>query len=367
MMVHEFNLLRRILKERSGINLSADKMDLVEAKLRPLIKEFAFPSFAHLTLALIKPGADGLRSRVAQSLAVLESYFFRDKAPFKYFTEVMLPQLMARRGVSHRIRIWCAASATGQEAYSLAMLLAEAGPKLDGWTIEIVATDFSEEALRKARTGLYSQFEVQRGLPVSLLVKYFQKTGNGWLVRPELRKRVNFHEHNLLDGCRDLGVFDIIFCRNVLIYFDEPLKHAVLGRLSRQLAGDGYLVLGAAETTTGASSDFMPVPEGHHGVFCLTPAVAAARSHRIGRQSHEPKREHGQSPSMTGSVHQSDSHPAGVPDRDKVRAVQLDRATVELLEARARARGISMAELLAEYAASGIPDAEDRQGLHLKS
>jgi len=230
-----------------------------------------------------------------------------------------------------------------------------------------VATDFSEEALRKACTGLYSQFEVQRGLPVSLLVKYFQKTGNGWLVRPELRKRIYFHEHNLLDDCRDLGMFDIIFCRNVLIYFDDPLKHAVLGRLSRQLASDGYLVLGAAETTTGASSDFMPVPRGHHGVFCLTPAVAAARSHRVVRQSPEPKREHGESLSTTGTVHQSDSHPVGVPDRDKVRSVQLDRATVELLEARARARGISMAELLAEYAASAIPDAEDRQGFHLKS
>jgi len=136
---------------------------------------------------------------VAQSLAVLESYFFRDKAPFGYFTEVMLPKLMERRRGSRRIKIWCAASATGQEPYSLAMLLAEAGSQVDGCSIEIVATDFSEEALRKARTGLYSQFEVQRGLPVSLLVKYLQKTGKGWLVRPELRKRITFREHNLLN------------------------------------------------------------------------------------------------------------------------------------------------------------------------
>jgi len=359
MMAHEFNLLRRILKEHSGIDLGADKLDLVEAKLRPLLKEFQFPSFAHLTLALIKPGADALRSRVAQSLAVLESYFFRDKTPFKYFTEVMLPQLMERRRGLRRIRIWCAASATGQEAYSLAMLLAEAGQKIDGWSIEIVATDFSEEALRKARTGLYSQFEVQRGLPVSLLVKYFQKTGNGWLVRPELRKRVSFREHNLLNDCRDLGMFDIIFCRNVLIYFDESLKSAVLRRLSRQLVSDGYLVLGAAETTTGVSPDFVPVPEGHHGVFCLSPAAVAARSHDRAKQRREP---------VAGSVHQADSHAVSVPVRDdKVRAVQLDRATVDLLEARARARGLSVAELLAEYAVSGIPDAEDRQDLPLKS
>ena len=359
MMAHEFNLLRRLLKEHSGINLSADKMDLVEARLRPLLKEFDFPSFAHLTLALIKPGADGLRSRVAQSLAVLESYFFRDKTPFRYFTDVMLPKLMERRSGSRRIRIWCAASATGQEPYSLAMLLAEAGQKIDGWSIEIVATDFSEDALRKARTGLYSQFEVQRGLPVSLLIKYFQKTGGGWLVRPELRKRIAFREHNLLNDCRDLGVFDIIFCRNVLIYFDEPLKNAVLGRLSRQLASDGYLVLGAAETTTGVSPDFMPVPEGHHGVFCLTPAVVAARSHRTARQSREP---------VAGDVRQAEGPAVSVPARDdKVRAVELDRATVDLLEARARARGMTVAELLAEYAASGVPEAEDWRGLHLKS
>ena len=140
-----------------------------------------------------------------------------------------------------------------------------------------MATDFSEDALRKARLGLHSQFDVQRGLPVSKLVKYFQKAGNGWQVKPALRERVVFREHNLLNESEDLGTFDIIFCRNVLIYFDEQLKRAVLGRLSRQLAADGYLVLGAAETTTGASPDFMPVPEGHHGIFCLTPEAIAAR------------------------------------------------------------------------------------------
>ncbi len=353
MMVHEFNLLRRILKERSGIELSQDKMDLVEAKLRPLLKEFEFPSFAHLMLALIKPDAERLRSRVAQSIAVLESYFFRDKTPFKFFDDVM-PKLMERRRGSRRIRIWCAASATGQEPYSLAMLLAEAGTKIDGWSIEIVATDFSEEALRKARTGLYSQFEVQRGLPVSLLVRYFQKAGNGWQVKPGIRNRIVFREHNLLNDCRALGAFDIIFCRNVLIYFDERLKSAVLGRLARQLASDGYLVLGSAETTTGLSPDLMPVPEGHHGIFCLSPAAVAARSHNIAKQRHEP---------AAGDFHQGDARTGSVPARDdKVRPVELDRATAELLEARARARGMSVAELLAEYAASGIPDPENWQG-----
>ena len=278
MMAHEFKILRRILKERSGINLGEDKVDITEAKLRPLLKEFEFPSIAHLTLALMKPDDDRLRSRVVQAMAVQETYFFRDKMPFNYFSDVMLPRLMEKRTASRRIRIWCAAAATGQEPYSLAMLLAQAGRRLDGWRFDIVATDFAEDALRKARKGLYSQFEVQRGLPVSKLVRYFEKVGKGWRTKPEIRARVTFREHNLLDDCQKLGAFDVIFCRNVLIYFDERLKSAVLGRLSGQLASDGYLVLGAAETTSGLSPNFMPVPERYHGIFCFTPAVSAERT-----------------------------------------------------------------------------------------
>jgi chemotaxis protein methyltransferase CheR len=275
MMAHEFTLVRRILKERSGLNLGDDKQDMLEGKLRPLLKEFELPSLSHLVLALMKSDAHRLHARVAQAVTVQESYFFRDKIPFHYFVDVMLPKLMAKRELSRHIRVWCAAAATGQEPYSLAMELAERAQQLAGWTVEIAATDFVEEALRKAQKGLYSQFEVQRGLPVSLLVKYFQKVGNGWEISPDIRARVDFRAHNLLDDCEALGVFDVIFCRNVLIYFDDATKRAVLGRLSSRLASDGYLVLGAAETTTGLSPDFMAVPERHHGVFCFTPVAAA--------------------------------------------------------------------------------------------
>jgi len=345
MMTHEYNLLRRVLKERSGIEFSVDQIDLVEAKLRPLLTEFEFPSFAHLMLALTKPSAGHLRSRVAQSVAVLESYFFRDKTPFNYFNDIMLPRLMARRRASRRIRIWCAAAANGQEPYSLAMLVAEASQKLAGWTVEIVATDFSEAALLRAKAGTYSQFEVQRGLPVSLLIKYFQKASRGWQIKPEIRAKVAFHEHNLLDDCQDLGTFDIIFCRNVMIYFDQFLKGAVLGRLAGQLASDGYLMLGAAETTTGLSPDFMPVPELHHGIFCFTPAAAeraeAAASRR--RQSKLDKSDN--RPSAGGGTGVSAAEGKG-------RAVELDGETADLLEARAKARGLSVAKLLAEFALS---------------
>ena len=274
MMAHEFGIVRRILKEHSGLNLGEDKQDLLEGKLRPLLREFGLPSLSHLVLAIMRPDAHRLRSSVAQAVTVQESYFFRDKVPFSYFLDTMLPKLMAKREDSRRIRIWCAAAATGQEAYSLAMELAERNGKFAGWAIEIVATDFVEDALGKARKGLYSQFEVQRGLPVSLLVAYFNKVGTAWEISPAIRDRVEFRSHNLLDGCQDLGMFDVIFCRNVLIYVDDATKRAILTRLASQLAPDGYLVLGAAETTTALSDEFMAVPERHHGLFRFTPQAA---------------------------------------------------------------------------------------------
>ena len=280
MMTHEFGLVRRLLKEGSGLNLGADKQDMLEGKLRPLMAEFELPSLSHLVLAMMKPEAHHLRSRVAQAVTVQESYFFRDKAPFNYFIDVMLPRLMARQKESHRIRVWCAAAATGQEPYSLAMELAERSDKLAGWTAEILATDFVEDALAKARKGLYSQFEVQRGLSVSLLVKYFKKVGNVWEIRPDIRKMVEFRAHNLIDDCQALGTFDVIFCRNVLIYFDDATKRAVLARLAHQLASDGYLVLGAAETVTGQSDAFMAAPGGYHGIFSFTPEAASAAQAR---------------------------------------------------------------------------------------
>lgn len=344
MMAHEFRLLRRILKERSGIDLDDDKIGLVEARVRPILKEFDFPTISHLMLALMKPNNDRLRSRVAQAVAVLESYFFRNKIPFSYFTQTMLPQLLERRSASRRIRIWCAACATGQEPYSLAMLLADEASKLDGWNVEILATDFSEEALLRARQGVYSQFEVQRGLPVSKLIEFFQKSGNGWQIKQAVRDQVTFRQHNLLDDCRILGRFDVIFCRNVLIYFDEQLKAMVLARLAHQLEIDGYLVLGAAETTTGVSSDFMPAQESHGGIFCLTPDAIALR--RGARQ-------------QRGRVNAATLSPQ-VNATSQAHEVQLDEATAQLLEARARAMGMTLAEFLTEFAISEVPGARDR-------
>jgi chemotaxis protein methyltransferase CheR len=263
----EYGHLRKILKDRSGLNLSEDRQELLEARLRPLLKEFGFASLSALAAAATRPEAEYLRARVAQAVTVQESYFFRNKETFQYFSEIMLPALMVARRSSRQIKIWCAAAATGQEPYSLAMLVAERARELDGFAVEIAATDFSKEALRKARLGVYSQFEVQRGLPVSFLIKHFDKRGKGWELSETIRSKVEFNEHNLLLDAPEPGGFDVIFCRNVLIYFDDATKRQVLAGLARVLAADGYLVLGAAETTTGLSHDFVAAGEPYHGVY----------------------------------------------------------------------------------------------------
>ncbi len=269
----EFAYFQALLKERSGLNLGEDNRSLLEARLRPLLKEFGLTSLSELAAASIRPEAEYLRSRIAQAVTVQESYFFRDKAPFEFFAEAILPALIAARRATRNIRIWCAAAATGQEPYSLAMLMAEHEAELEGYSVEIYATDYAKDALAKARKGLYSQFEVQRGLPVSLLVKHFDKREKGWELKQEIRGMVKFGENNLVREGPGRA-FDVIFCRNVLIYFDEPTKRKVLARLAGALALDGWLVLGAAETTTGLSTDFIVVSGGPRGVY--RPAKHAA-------------------------------------------------------------------------------------------
>lgn len=275
MTPREFAFLRDVLKERSGLNLAPGMTDLVEARLHPVLREGAFPSLAAYVRALKKPESVALRAELAEAVTVQESYFFRDKHPFQSFAGTMLPELMRERERTRRIKVWCAACATGQEPYSLAMLLAERRAALSGWNIDILATDFATSALAKAREGLYSQFEVQRGLPVGLLIKYFAKAGRGWELAPQIRAKVSFAAHNLVAG-EELGVFDVIFCRNVLIYFDAETKRAVLASLAGQLAPGGYLVLGASETTTGLSDAFAPLAEDHGGIFKLKRKEEAA-------------------------------------------------------------------------------------------
>ncbi len=261
MTPHDYDFLRNLLKVRSGLVLGADKQYLVESRLLPVARKAGLADLAALVQRLKGPDAEPLALQVVEAMMTNETFFFRDRIPFEQFRDTIMPALLAARAAARRIRIWCAAASTGQEPYTLAICLKEMGRKLAGWQVEIVATDISNEALEKARSGTYTQFEVQRGLPIMMLVKYFTQVGELWQLTPEMRSMVQFKMHNLLHDFGRLGVFDVVFCRNVLMYFDPQTKVDVLNRLARVIAADGFLVLGAAETVVGLTDAFKPVAD----------------------------------------------------------------------------------------------------------
>ena len=273
----EFDYLTGLVKTRSGIVLSKDKMYLIESRLLPVARKINKESLSALVAEMRKPGQDKLIEDVIEAMTTNESFFFRDKTPFEHFEKVMLPALKQSRATARKLRIWCAAASTGQEPYSLAMLLKEKAAELPGWRFEIVGTDISKEVLERAKSGLYTQFEVQRGLPVQMMLKYFKQTGDMWQIDPTIRSMVQYKPFNLLDSYTSLGQFDIVFCRNVLIYFDQPTKSDMLSRIAKQLSPDGYLVLGAAETVVGLTDAFKSMPE-HRGLYAPNPALAGAAS-----------------------------------------------------------------------------------------
>lgn len=257
----DYDYLRKLLKDRSGLVLSGDKAYLVESRLLPITRRIGLASLSELIAQLKAPGAEKLIVDVVEAMTTNESFFYRDKVPFDHFREFVLPSLIKERSNQRRLRIWCAAASTGQEPYSLAMIVKDMANQLAGWRIEILGTDLSTEVLEKAKAGIYSQFEVQRGLPIQQLVKYFTQQGETWKISPEIRGMVHYRPLNLLANFSALGNFDIVFCRNVLIYFDQPTKIDVLERIARVIEPDGYLVLGAAETVVGLTECFRPSTE----------------------------------------------------------------------------------------------------------
>ncbi len=273
MTPHDYDYLRRLLKERSGLVLSADKQYLVESRLAPVARRAGLTGVAEL-VGKLRRADERMVVDVVEAMTTNESFFFRDKIPFEHFRDTIMPALIAARATQRRLRIWCAAASTGQEPYSLAMLLKDMKVKLAGWRIEIVGTDLSVEVLEKAKAGIYSQFEVQRGLPIQMLVKYFAQVGDTWQIAPEIRAMVAYRPLNLLADFSSLGAFDLVFCRNVLIYFDQDLKIDVLNRLARVVDPEGFLVLGAAETVVGLTDAFKLVPE-KRGLY--VPNAAAGR------------------------------------------------------------------------------------------
>jgi len=279
----DYDFLRGFLKQRSGLVLSNDKQYLIESRLMPIVRKQGLNGLGELVQKLKIPGSEALAARVTEAMTTNESFFFRDKTPFDHFKEVMLPALLKARATKRHIRIWCAAASTGQEPYSLAMILKEMGPQLAGWRFEIIGTDLSGEVLERAKAGVYTQFEVQRGLPIQMLLKYFTQNGDQWTISQDIRSMVHYRTLNLLNDFSALGQFDIVYCRNVLIYFDQPTKIDVLNRTAKLTASDGYLLLGAAETVVGLTDSFKPIAD-RRGLYvpaAKTPSAATAAAPKL--------------------------------------------------------------------------------------
>ena len=267
MRPEDFTYVAKMLKERSGLIVTPDKAYLLESRLTPIARKRGLKGLDEL-LQQLPSGGEDLQREVTEAMTTNESFFFRDIKPFDQFKALVLPHMLKNRSSKRSFRIWSAACSSGQEAYSLSMILKEEAAKLAGWKIDIVGTDISQEMLEKSRAGIYSQFEVQRGLPVQLMVKYFKKNNESWQIDPAIRQMVQFREFNLLHDLKSLGQFDVVFCRNVLIYFDQPTKSKVLENISKIIPDDGFLYLGGAETVLGISDKFKPVPE-QRGIYSV--------------------------------------------------------------------------------------------------
>lgn len=278
----DFEFIVSLLKAQSGLVLDKGKVYLLESRLTPVARRRGFETLEDLIAHMRRGKDEALVRGVVEAMTTNESFFFRDNTPFDLFRDHVLPKLREVNAVSKKIRIWCAAASSGQEPYSIAMLLKENDAKLQGWRFEIIGTDISSQVLEKARSGIYSQFEVQRGLPIRTLVKYFVQQGDNWQLSKDIRDMVTFKEFNLLEGYRALGQFDVVFCRNVLIYFDQATKSDVLNRIRDVMPTHGTLFLGAAETVLGLTDRFKPVP-GQRGLYVtsettIKPGVAPAAS-----------------------------------------------------------------------------------------
>lgn len=280
MATADIPFLAGFLKNTSGLIVSGDKSYLIESRLSPVAQKHGCQGgLSELINRLKTLPSEELKRDVIEAMTTNETSFFRDTTPFDIMKAKIIPALIKARESNKRLRILCAASSTGQEPYSLAMLLREMAPSLQGWNTEIVATDIDTCVLARARQGLFSKFEVQRGLPVSFLVKYFDQQGpDAYQLKADVRKLVDFRHTNLLNEQPTWGTFDVIFCRNVLIYFDPATKGTVLARLARHLADDGSLFLGGAETVLGITDKFMLSP-GARGLYvkpAKRPAALAA-------------------------------------------------------------------------------------------
>jgi chemotaxis protein methyltransferase CheR len=263
----DFDFVRKLVLKKSALVLEPGKEYLVESRLNMLASREGFSSLHHLIQGLHLDRSGVLTCKVVEAMMTHETTFFRDMRPFETLRRVVVPSIMMRRASERSLNIWCAGCSTGQETYSIAMLLLEHFPDLAGWTVYLMGSDLSERAIDRARAGRYTQLEVNRGLPANLLVKYFQKAKGDWQINGNLRRTAIFQEINLAGPWPRLPRMDVIFLRNVLIYFDAEARRNLLGRAHRLLKPDGYLFLGGSETTVGADDKFERLPDERSTVF----------------------------------------------------------------------------------------------------
>ncbi|MCB1650766.1 MAG: protein-glutamate O-methyltransferase CheR [Alphaproteobacteria bacterium] len=261
MNIINFDIYKNLLKEKSGLVLTQEKSYLLESRLGPIAKKWNFATFDDMTRALQGVPDQKLVTDIVEAMTTNETFFFRDTRPFDLFKDVVLTKMKDARASQKRLRIWCAAASSGQEPYSIAMILKEAAAQFPGWKFEILATDISHEILAQARAGLYSQFEVQRGMPIQMLMKYFTQVDDKWKISDDVKSMIKYDYFNLLDPLTRLGRFDVVFCRNVLIYFDKDTKAKILDNIAGLLEKDGFLFLGGAETVLGLTNAFQPMKD----------------------------------------------------------------------------------------------------------
>lgn len=245
-----------LLHKESGLALDNSKQYLIETRLDPIARQEGFPSINDLGRHMKQNPSQPLRQKVIDAMMTNETSFFRDIKPFELLKGVVLPDLIKANEKGRRLRIWAAGCSTGQEPYTISMLLCEMAPELHKWDIRIIATDIAEGALERARAGIYSQYEVQRGLPVTYLTRFFNQRKTEWEIKQEVKRLVEFQRLNLLSGFSHLGIFDVIFCRNVLIYFDADAKVRIMEQFADILSSGGVFFLGGAETPFGITNKF---------------------------------------------------------------------------------------------------------------
>jgi chemotaxis protein methyltransferase CheR len=269
MTEQDFDYICKLLHNQSGIALEQGKQYLVESRLAPIVRQLNLKSITDLVNQLRFEAPGGLQTKIVEAMVTTETSFFRDHHPFEALRTAILPDLIRRRRDSRRLNIWCAASSTGQEPYSLALLLREHFPELAAWTVSFLASDLSRETLARARQGRFSQIEVNRGLPAALLLKHFEQHGVTWQLNDTIRNMVEFREINLTRPWPPMPPMDLILMRNVMIYFNVETKKEILGRLARVLKPDGYLLLGGAETTFNLDASYRRVEHLKTGFYQL--------------------------------------------------------------------------------------------------